>query len=827
MAIGVEADDAHTRIQNFASGALTLEHLAKVEESIDFQNATRVGSGSLGDVLQVKELASQRPLAIKVISRSKVNTRGVGEDRLQREVQVMSELKHPNVVRLVDVLAGLQQLPCVSSGSEPPYLCIVMELIDASWPLSYEIRRSGAQPKLVTKVLPQLASGLGEIHSKGIVHRDVWSENVLINKDGQIVLVDLGCAECMTGPTVCRNLNIPYLSPQAARCEKQHPSDDAWAAGLLVTEMATGLFVLQRLGRTDIPIHKVPGALSNAIAETQSVTGNVVALLVQQLLDLEYELRPSMPEVLTRLEAESTDGADVGHPLPPASVRRSVSPMRAIPSGSPPPVIKPPSRWLTSGGNTPIASPAIQSVDLGMQLGSMSTGYPAIPIPLRAPPPTARLPGRKHSLDRSIEHESSMMTSRTDMAAFQSPSGACSPGYPGYVQRPTRNNSYARPCISMCAPPGGSATPLPPTAVFPATSSTPSTASLHIQRAGTPQRLTPFPASSMGMNLANQASVRLAAPQASEGSGAFSRSNSVVRQGSFNMTPPSATVVTAPSSAPVVTLVRSPSTQGTAMLQESARCASQVVRQSSSSNLMAPTLSYVACPSEASWVPTPGAPSVMHTDKASSSISSSRYAASAGGSTRFLQAKPGAVIRQVSSPGVVRQQSFSAMPPSGVVVAVAPPQIEDVRSETADSRQSIRRIMPTSRDNANPPSLRQAWVSEMQRSQRRGADSSRWLAPGRPPSGNITERSGSVSGIARERPVMVEASSPAFFSDRERMQSFYVRQGDGVHHRRQENGNANPTAVYAGEAGDILRGLQKRMEVLSTQLPPARRRAST
>jgi len=294
------------RIRRYLAGEAPVEALERIEDNICFEEATRVGSGSVGDVLRVRDLATARPLALKVVSLERLGRLGLCEEGLRREVRSMSELRHPNIVQLVDVFAPvLGGVPCVES--EPPHVCIVMEYVDMSWALSKTICTSGAQPQLGLAVLHQLASALKLVHAMGIVHRDVWAENVLINQDAHVVLIDFGCAEFVAGPPSCTSLNIPYCSPQAAQGGPQHPGDDAWALGLLATELATGLMVSQRLGRTDVPMHRAPPQLQQALMEALSVGGPLLSHAASRLLEVAVERRASMADLLALLSRGPVD----------------------------------------------------------------------------------------------------------------------------------------------------------------------------------------------------------------------------------------------------------------------------------------------------------------------------------------------------------------------------------------------------------------------------------------------------------------------------------------------------------------------------------------
>jgi len=287
-----------TASSSSASASSQLGQLCKLEERVHLHKAKRIGSGSLGVVLLVPDRRSGRNLAVKVISMKLGSDAGNEEVRAWKEVQVMREIEHPNVVRLVDAFACWNRLPHVQS--EPPYLCIAMEFIADSDPLSNVLRRSGPSPGLAMQVLPQLANALAEMHSRGLVHRDVWSENVLVNEKGRAVLVDLGCAEYVSSAAAVNSkLNIPYMSPEAARGLQQSPMDDCWALGLLITEMVTGRFVADRLGRSDVPMHFRGNVLADAVVETSAHGGAEMASLCTKLLEPKATQRLTMEDVLT------------------------------------------------------------------------------------------------------------------------------------------------------------------------------------------------------------------------------------------------------------------------------------------------------------------------------------------------------------------------------------------------------------------------------------------------------------------------------------------------------------------------------------------------
>merc|ERR1719491_1524760 len=105
-------------------------------------------------------------------------------------------------------------------------------------------------------VVGSVASALAFMHQRGYIHGDVWSENILVSKAGKTVLCDLGSA-ARHDITECKRaeMNIPYMSPASWQGFNAAPGDDCWALGLVLSEVATGKLLTQRLaGNTGQPV---------------------------------------------------------------------------------------------------------------------------------------------------------------------------------------------------------------------------------------------------------------------------------------------------------------------------------------------------------------------------------------------------------------------------------------------------------------------------------------------------------------------------------------------------------------------------------------------
>jgi eukaryotic-like serine/threonine-protein kinase len=143
----------------------------------------QIGSGGMGVVYAAYDTELHRRVALKLLlpARGLGASASVGRARLLREAQAMARLSHPNVVHVYDV------------GSVDQYVFLALELVDgdnaARW------LKTGARPwREVLRVFVAAGRGLAAAHAVGLVHRDFKPDNVLIGKDGRVLVTDFGLA---------------------------------------------------------------------------------------------------------------------------------------------------------------------------------------------------------------------------------------------------------------------------------------------------------------------------------------------------------------------------------------------------------------------------------------------------------------------------------------------------------------------------------------------------------------------------------------------------------------------------------------------------------
>jgi serine/threonine protein kinase len=169
----------------------------------------RIGRGGMGTVFRAVHQAMHRPVALKILpAKQMIQHRAVS--RFQREMEVVARLDHPNIVRATDAgeIQGVHYLAMelvegvdLSILCQPAKLSFGSGLDDGASSLDEQVRLETPavrQHRLsvadVCEVIRQAAIGLEHAHQQGLVHRDVKPSNLMLTKEGQIKILDLGLA---------------------------------------------------------------------------------------------------------------------------------------------------------------------------------------------------------------------------------------------------------------------------------------------------------------------------------------------------------------------------------------------------------------------------------------------------------------------------------------------------------------------------------------------------------------------------------------------------------------------------------------------------------
>ena len=190
----------------------------------------RIGTGGMAVVYKAKCHRLNRLVAVKILKSDLAQDEDFRR-RFNAESQAVAQLSHPNIVSVYDV----------SRGGDTEY--IVMELIDGITLKQYMEKRGRLNWRESLHFITQIMRGLSHAHSRGIVHRDIKPQNVMVLRDGSVKVADFGIA-CLenAAQTLTQEAlgSVHYISPEQARGDRIDARSDIYSAGVVLYEMLTG-----------------------------------------------------------------------------------------------------------------------------------------------------------------------------------------------------------------------------------------------------------------------------------------------------------------------------------------------------------------------------------------------------------------------------------------------------------------------------------------------------------------------------------------------------------------------------------------------------------
>ncbi len=292
-------------VQKYITPGLTLANRYRVEEFI--------GSGAYGAIFSAIDNTTMERVAVKAIPPRDDGVNNTAHGRFQREMKVISSLRHPNIISLYDY-----------GQTDERIVFMVLEYIDGETLLDV-VNKHRMTAEEALSVLEQIALALREAHSKGIVHRDLKPQNVMLSKgirgEWIVKVLDFGMAKVLSrlGDESIVQLTREgvavgtprYIAPEQARGRKVGPYTDIYALGLLFYEMFTGA----RAVKADsiegaIIAHVSPEPLE--LAEIDMVPSSVRPLMFKMMeksLERRYGTADELLRDMERLSQSMSSGA--------------------------------------------------------------------------------------------------------------------------------------------------------------------------------------------------------------------------------------------------------------------------------------------------------------------------------------------------------------------------------------------------------------------------------------------------------------------------------------------------------------------------------------
>jgi predicted Ser/Thr protein kinase len=197
----------------------------------EFAVEREIGRGAMAIVYKATENELNRTVALKVLPPSAPVSRSVAE-RFKREARLAASLDHPNII------------PVYRVGQAGSTHFIAMKYVDGRG-LDEVLESQGPLPiPVVLHVMRAAISALAYAHRQGIVHRDVKGGNIMIDRDGRVMVTDFGIARAMEDASLTATGSVVgtpfYMSPEQCAAKRIGPQSDQYSLGVVGFQMLTG-----------------------------------------------------------------------------------------------------------------------------------------------------------------------------------------------------------------------------------------------------------------------------------------------------------------------------------------------------------------------------------------------------------------------------------------------------------------------------------------------------------------------------------------------------------------------------------------------------------
>ncbi|KAK9723664.1 hypothetical protein RND81_05G016500 [Saponaria officinalis] len=242
-----------------------------------------LGYGAFAKVYRARNVNTGQSVAVKIVSKIKVEKKNMAT-HLKREVSVMQRLRHPNIIRIIEVLATKTEVYIVMEYAKGG------ELFD-------KVAKGRFSENLGRRYFQQLISAVGYCHSRGVFHRDLKPENLLLDENWDLKITDFGLSAVKTETntmlrTVCGT--PAYVAPEVL-AEKGYFGEkiDVWSCGIILFVLTAGY-----LPFNDTNLMRLYKKIYKGQFKCPKWMSTELKQLLRRLLDINPETRITIEEII-------------------------------------------------------------------------------------------------------------------------------------------------------------------------------------------------------------------------------------------------------------------------------------------------------------------------------------------------------------------------------------------------------------------------------------------------------------------------------------------------------------------------------------------------
>jgi serine/threonine protein kinase len=279
-----------------------------IEQISHYKILKKLGTGGMGEVYLAEDEKLTRKVALKILPAG-VSGERKRLNRFLQEARLAANLNHPHICTVYEI----------DATGETPFLA--MELVEGET-LAETIHSGSLDLHQILDIASQIADALDEAHRNDIIHRDIKSSNIIINRRGQVKVLDFGLAKIISEEVSELDVTraktedgmlvgtVQYMSPEHALGKKLDGRTDLWSLGVLLYEMVAGVLPFKaatQAGTFDEILHRTPLAPGEYNPNIPPELENIIFKLLEKDRDFRYQTASDLLADLRRLRRSLGD----------------------------------------------------------------------------------------------------------------------------------------------------------------------------------------------------------------------------------------------------------------------------------------------------------------------------------------------------------------------------------------------------------------------------------------------------------------------------------------------------------------------------------------